>query len=55
MQVEVTNIKVAYFVVWNTHGMEIDIIAFNKELWESIKSNFEMFCRDFHLNSFFSE
>ena len=45
--------KNAYFVVWTTHGMAIDIITFDKELWESMKSNFQMLCKDFYLNSFF--
>ena len=51
----VTKTKNAYFVVWTTHGMVIGNITFDKELWESMKSNFEMFYKDFHLNSFFSE
>ena len=55
MQMGVTKPRKAYFVVWTTHGMVIDIITFDNELWESMKSNFEMFYKDFHLNSFFSE
>ena len=55
MQMEVTKTKNAYFVVWTTHGMVIGNITFDKELWESMKSNFEMFYKDFYLNSFFSE
>ena len=42
MQVGVTKTKTTYFVIWTTHGMEIDIITFDKELWESMKSNFEI-------------
>ena len=37
------------------HGMVIDHITFDKELWESMKSNFEMFLKDFYINLFFSE
>ena len=55
MQMGVTKIKTAYFVVWTPHGMVIDKITFDKELWESMKSNFEMFYKDPHLNSSFSE
>ena len=55
MQMEVIKTKNAYFVVWTTHGMVIGNITFDKELWESMKSNFEMFYKDFYLNSFFSE
>ena len=55
MQMEVIKTKNAYFVVWTTHGMVIGNITFDKELWESVKSNFEMFYKDFYLNSFFSE
>ena len=46
MQMGVTKTKTAYFVVWTTHGMVIDKITFDKELWESLKSNFEMFYKD---------
>ena len=55
MQIEVTKTKNAYFVVWTTHGMVIGNITFDKQLWESMKSKFEMFYKDFYLNSFFSE
>ena len=55
IQMGVTKIKNTYFVVWTTHEMVIDIITFDKELRESMKSNFEMFYKDFCLNSFFSE
>ena len=55
MQMGVTKTKTAYFVVWATHGMVIDSITFDKELRESMKSNCEMFYKDFYLNSFFSE
>ena len=54
-QMGVTKTKPAYFVFWTTHGMVIDNITFDKELWVSMKSNFEMFYKDFYLNSFFSE
>ena len=47
--------KNAYFVVWNTREMVIDIITFNKQLWESMKTNFELIYKDFYLNSFFPE
>ena len=50
-----TKTKFTYFVVWNTHGMVIDNITFDKELWESMKSRFEMFYKDFYLNLFSSE
>ena len=43
MQMGVTKSKTVSFVVWNTHGMVIDNITFDKELWKSMKSNFEMF------------
>ena len=55
MRMGVTKTKTAYFVVWTIHAMVIDKITFDKELWESIKSKFEMFYKDFYLNSFFSE
>ena len=55
MQMGVTKTKTAYFVVWTTHRMVINKITFDKELWESMRSNFEMFYKDFYLNSFFSE
>ena len=53
MEMAVTKTKTAYFAVQTTHGMIIDNITFDKELWESMKSNFEVFYRDFYLNSFF--
>ena len=55
MQMGITKTKKAYFVVWTTHRMVIDNITFDKEVWESMKSNFEIFYKDFYLNSFFSE
>ena len=55
IQMGVTKTKTAYFLVWNTHRMVIDNIAFDKELWESMRSNFKLFYKDFYLNSFFSE
>ena len=53
MQIGVTKTKTTYFVVWTIHGMVIDKIAFDKELWKSMKSKFEMSYKDFYLNSFF--
>ena len=53
MQIGVTKTKTAYFMVLNTHGMVIDNINLDKELWKSIKINFEMFYKDFYLNSSF--
>ena len=50
MQMGVTKTKNAYFVVWTTHGMVIYNVTSDKELWESMKSNFEMFYKDFYLN-----
>ena len=55
MQMGITKTKNAYFVVWTTHRMVKDNITFDKEVWKSMKSNFEMFYKDFYLNSFFSE
>ena len=55
MQMGVTKTKTAYFVVCTIHGMVIDKITFDKERWESTKSKFEMFYKDFYINSFFSE
>ena len=55
IQMGVTKTKTAYFLVWNTHRMVIDNIAFDKELWGSMRSNFKLFYKDFYLNSFFSE
>ena len=47
MQMGITRTKNDYFVVSTTHGIVINNIPFAKELWESIKSNFEMFFKDF--------
>ena len=55
MRMGVTKTKTAYFGVRNIHGMVIDKVTFDRELWELMKSNFEMFYKDFYLNSFFSE
>ena len=55
MQMRVTKAKPAYFVVWTTHGMVIDNITFDKELWVSMKINFEIFYNNLLVNSFFSE
>ena len=50
----VTKTKTAYIVVWTTYGMVIDKITFDKGLWKSMKSNFEMFYKKFYSNLFFS-
>ena len=56
MQMGVTKTKNAYFVVWTTYGMVKGNITLDEKLWESMKSNFEIFYKDFALNSFsFSE
>ena len=55
MQIAIRKTKTAYLGVWTTHGMAIDNTTFDKKLWESMKSSFEMFYQDFYLNSFFSE
>ena len=53
MQMGFTKTKNAYFVVWTTHGMVKGNITLDEKLWESMKSNFEIFYKDFVLNSFF--
>ena len=53
MQMGVTKTKNAYFVVWTTYGMVKGNITLDEKLWESMKSNFEIFYKDFVLNSFF--
>ena len=35
--------------------MVIDDVTFDKELWQSTKSNFEIFYKYFFLNLYFSE
>ena len=53
MQMEVTKSKNSYFLVWTMLGMAICNITVDKEVWESLKSNFELFYKDFYLNFFF--
>ena len=53
MQMEVTKSKNSYFLVWTMLGMVICNITVDKEVWESLKSNFELFYKDFYLNFFF--
>ena len=53
MQMVVTKTKTAYFVVWTTHEMVIDNITFDKELWESMKSRFELFYKGIYETHFF--
>ena len=55
MQMGVARAKIAYVVVWTTHGMVKDNSTFDKGPWESMKRNFEMFHIDFYLNLFNSE
>ena len=45
----ITKTKTAYFVVWTTHGMVIDNITFDKELWESKKVTLKCFTKTFKL------
>ena len=53
MQMRVTKTKNAYFVVWASYGMVIDNITFDKELSESMKSNYEIFYKDLFKLIFF--
>ena len=50
---QITETKTVYFVVWTTHGIVIHSIIFDEELWKSMRSNFEMFYKDFYLKSGF--
>ena len=36
----VTNLEKIYFVVWTCHGMIIDTVTFDKELWDYMKDKF---------------
>ena len=54
MQMGVTNISKLYFVVWTPHGLIIDHISFDPELWSSMKHKFEKFYKEFYLKSFYS-
>ena len=53
MQMGVSKTKTAYLVVWTIHDMVKEKINFDKEQWESMKSNFEMFYKDFISTHFF--
>ena len=47
MQIEVTKTKTAYILCGLDYTWKvIDNITFDKELWKSMRSNFEMFYKD---------
>ena len=49
----VTNLEKTYFVVWIRHGMIIDTVTFDKELWDDTKSKFILYYENFYLKTFF--
>jgi len=51
MQMAVTGCQKTYFVVWTPHGMVIDEIYFDEELWISMKNKFVQYYMDFYLKT----
>lgn len=55
VQMAVTGAQQTYFVVWTPHGMVIDNVSFDKELWTVMKEKFTAFYFNFYLETFFSD
>ena len=49
----VTNLEKTYLVVWARHGMIIDTVTFNKELWDDMEGKFVLNYENFYLKTFF--
>ena len=43
LQMTVTNLEKTSFVVWTRHGMIIDAVTFDKELWDDMKDKFILY------------
>ena len=53
LQMAVTNLEKTYFVVWTRHGMIIDTITFDKELWDDMKDKLIFYYKNVYLNTLF--
>ena len=53
LQMAVTNLEKTYFVVWTRHGMIIDTITFDKELWDDMKDKLILYYKNVYLNTLF--
>ena len=53
LQMAVTNLEKLYFVVRKRHGMIIDTVTFDKELWDEMKNKFILYYENFYLKTFF--
>ena len=47
----ITGAEKCYFVVWTPHGMNIEIIKFDKLFFENIKEDFNTYYNDFYLKT----
>ena len=53
IQMAVTNLEKTCFVVWTRHGMIIDTVTFDNELWDDMKDKFILYYENFYLETFF--
>jgi len=55
LQMGVTDIKKLFFVVWTSHGMVIEEINFDSDMFSHMKTKFKKYYEEFYLQSFFSK
>ena len=54
-QMGITGAEKCYFVVWTPHGMNIEIIKFDKLFFENMKEDFNTYYNDFYLKTLFTD
>ena len=52
LQMAVTKLEKTYFVVWTRHGMIIDTVTCDKELWDDMKDKFILYYENLYLKTF---
>lgn len=51
----VTGLKFSYFVVWTPHGIVVDKIVFDENLWSDWREKLIEYYNNFYLKSVFNE
>ena len=46
-QIAITNCKSAYFIVWTLKDLYIEVVKFDQELWDKVKTNLDIFFKTY--------
>ena len=55
VQMAVTQLSTTFFVVWTPHGILVDSIQFDAELWKEMKTALLEYYNDFYLRTIYSD